>query len=166
MTKLSARWVPRLLTVDNKRNRMTISKQCFDSFKRNPKMFLLRFVSVDETQIYHYTPEMKEQSKQWIGIEEKTAPLGEKEGALPPRQRACTPIPRCRNEIGGIGLRIAATSTVFSRFSPLGDFLLFPNSGKRFASNEEVIVETEACFAEFDKSYFLEDLEKFFFSKS
>jgi hypothetical protein len=67
MTKLSARWVPRLLTVDNKRNRMTISKQCFDSFKRNPKMFLLRFVSVDETQIYHYTPEMKEQSKQWIG---------------------------------------------------------------------------------------------------
>jgi hypothetical protein len=66
MTKLSSRWVPRLLTVDNKRNRMTISKQCFDSFKRNPKMFLLRFVSVDETQIYHYTPEMKELSKQWI----------------------------------------------------------------------------------------------------
>jgi hypothetical protein len=66
MTKLSSRWVPRLLTVDNKRNRMTISKQCFDPFKRNPKMFLRRFVSVDETQIYDYTPEMKEQSKQWI----------------------------------------------------------------------------------------------------
>jgi hypothetical protein len=62
MTKLSARWVPRLLTVDNKLNRMTTSKQCFDLFKRNPEEFFRRFVTVDETWIiHHYTPEMKEQ---------------------------------------------------------------------------------------------------------
>jgi len=33
-------------------------------FKRNPKAFL-RFVTVDETWIHHYTSETKEQSKQW-----------------------------------------------------------------------------------------------------
>jgi hypothetical protein len=63
MTKLSARWVPRLLTVDNKRNRMATSKQSCDLFKRNPKEFLRRFVTVDETWIHHYMPEMKEESK-------------------------------------------------------------------------------------------------------
>jgi hypothetical protein len=44
---------------------MTTSKQCFDLFKRNPKEFLRRFVTVDETSIHHYMPEMKEESKQW-----------------------------------------------------------------------------------------------------
>lgn len=65
MRKLSARWVPRLLTEEQKRNRMTTSEYCLDMFKRNPKEFLWRFVTVDETWIHHYTPEMKEQSKQW-----------------------------------------------------------------------------------------------------
>ena len=73
MRKLSARWVPRLLTVDHKRNRMTTSKHSLDMFKRNTKQFLQRFVTVDETWIHHYTPEMKEQSKQWISQGE-TAP--------------------------------------------------------------------------------------------
>lgn len=35
MRKLSMRWVPRLLTVDQKRNRVTTSKACLDMFKRN-----------------------------------------------------------------------------------------------------------------------------------
>jgi len=65
MRKLSARWVPRLLTPDNKRNRETTSEQCLTLFKRNPKEFLRRFVTVDETWIHWYTPETKEQSKQW-----------------------------------------------------------------------------------------------------
>ena len=34
-------------------------------FKRNPKEFLRRYVTVDETWIHWYTPETKEQSKQW-----------------------------------------------------------------------------------------------------
>ena len=65
MRKLSARWVPRLLTPDNKRNRETTSQQCLTLFKRNPKEFLRRYVTVDETWIHWYTPETKEQSKQW-----------------------------------------------------------------------------------------------------
>lgn len=65
MRKLSARWVPRLLTVDNKRNRVTTSKECLALLKRNPTDFFRRFVTVDETWIHHYTPETKQQSKQW-----------------------------------------------------------------------------------------------------
>lgn len=34
--------------------------------KRNPQDFWRRFVTVDETWIHHYTPETKQQSKQWI----------------------------------------------------------------------------------------------------
>jgi len=39
-------------------------------FQRNPKEFLRRFVTVDETWIHWYTPETKEQSKQWISPDE------------------------------------------------------------------------------------------------
>jgi len=65
MRKLSARWVPRLLTPDNKRNRENTSEQCLTLFKRNPKEFLRHFVTVDETWIHWYTPETKEQPNQW-----------------------------------------------------------------------------------------------------
>lgn len=42
-----------------KRNRVTISEQCLDIYKRNPSKFLQCFITVDETWIHHYTPEMK-----------------------------------------------------------------------------------------------------------
>lgn len=66
MKKLSARWVPRLLTTDQKHQRMNLSKQCLQLFQRNPDEFLRRFVTVDETWVHHYTPETKQQSKQWV----------------------------------------------------------------------------------------------------
>ena len=68
MKKLSAQWVPRLLTVDQKRIRFNISQECLDRFKCNPMKFLRRFSTVDETWIHHYTPETKEQSKQWVEV--------------------------------------------------------------------------------------------------
>lgn len=71
MKKLSARWVPRLLTVDQKRTRVTISKLCLDKFKCNSSEFLRRYVTVDETWIHYYTPETKEQSKQWTSPNER-----------------------------------------------------------------------------------------------
>ncbi|KAG5305571.1 SETMR methyltransferase, partial [Acromyrmex insinuator] len=48
MKKLSARWV-RLLTVDHKFDRVTISKQCLEMFQRNSDEFLRQFITVDET---------------------------------------------------------------------------------------------------------------------
>ena len=66
MRKLCARWVPHLLTIDQKRIRMRISQACLDRFHQNKMDFKRRFITVDETWIHHYTPERKEQSKQWI----------------------------------------------------------------------------------------------------
>ena len=67
MRKLSARWVPRLLTADNKRTRVVASEQTLSMFRRNPKEFLRRYVTVNKTWIHYYTPEAKNQSKMWTG---------------------------------------------------------------------------------------------------
>jgi len=65
MKKLCARWVPRLLTADQKRTRMEISVHCLERFNKNKTDFVRRFIAMDETWIHHYTPESKQQSKQW-----------------------------------------------------------------------------------------------------
>ncbi|XP_030751041.1 protein GVQW3-like [Sitophilus oryzae] len=64
MRKLAARWEPHLLNADNKRNRVTTSKECLAMFNHNKKDFLRHFVTVDETWIHHNTPDTKEQSNQ------------------------------------------------------------------------------------------------------
>ena len=69
MKKLSARWVSRLLTVDHKRDRVTILKQCLEMFQRNLDEFLCQFINV-ETWIHYFTFETKEQSKQWTSPSE------------------------------------------------------------------------------------------------
>ena len=68
MKNAQAAWQtwPWLLTVDNKRIRLSTSKQYLDLFKRNPHEFLRQVVSADETWIHYYTPETKQQSKQAI----------------------------------------------------------------------------------------------------
>jgi histone-lysine N-methyltransferase SETMAR len=65
MKKLCARWMPRLLTADQKRTRMKISEQCLKRFNKNRTDFVHQFINMDETWIHHYTPESKQQSKQW-----------------------------------------------------------------------------------------------------
>ncbi|XP_011165249.1 histone-lysine N-methyltransferase SETMAR-like [Solenopsis invicta] len=73
ISKLSARCVPRLLTLDQKRNRVKCCKDGLQLFRKNTQNFKRRFVTVDETWIHYYTPETKEQSKQW-GTKEESAP--------------------------------------------------------------------------------------------
>ncbi|XP_049521685.1 histone-lysine N-methyltransferase SETMAR-like [Dermacentor silvarum] len=70
MKKVCARWVPRLLTIDQRRMRADISNQCLSMLDRNRQDFWRRFVTVDETWIHHYTPESKQKSKQWTGPDE------------------------------------------------------------------------------------------------
>jgi hypothetical protein len=54
--KLCTRWVPRLLT-DQNRTRMKISEQCLERFNKNKTDFVHRSIIMDETWIHHYTPE-------------------------------------------------------------------------------------------------------------
>lgn len=65
MRKLCARWVPRLLTMEQKQRREDVSIECLAMFHSNKAEFLRRFITMDETWVHHFTPETKEQSKQW-----------------------------------------------------------------------------------------------------
>ena len=65
MKKLCARWVPRLLTADQKRTCMKVSEQCWQHFNKNKTDIVHQSVTMDETWIHHQTPESKQQSKQW-----------------------------------------------------------------------------------------------------
>ena len=63
LRKVCAIWVPQLLAIDQKRIRVTPSEQNLVCFNRNPKEFLHRFVTMDETWIHHCTPKSCEGSK-------------------------------------------------------------------------------------------------------
>ena len=65
MRNLSAHWVPRLLTVDQKHTRHTLSRTNLNLFEEDPANFLKRFVTMDETWVHYFTLEAKQQSKQW-----------------------------------------------------------------------------------------------------
>lgn len=67
MRKMFSKWVPRVLTVDQKQQRIDDSERCLEIFKRDKKDFLRRYVTMDETWIHHYTPESKRQSSEWTG---------------------------------------------------------------------------------------------------
>ena len=58
--KISARWVPRLLSEENKRNRVVDSEAILAFLRRNTQEFLRRYITVDETWVQHCTPETKE----------------------------------------------------------------------------------------------------------
>ncbi|XP_018308488.1 histone-lysine N-methyltransferase SETMAR-like [Mycetomoellerius zeteki] len=188
MKKLSARWMPRLLTVDNKRMRLSISKQCLELFKRNPKEFLRRVVTVDETWIHYYAPETKVQSKQWISPGErvpKKAKMVLSAGKVMVFWNAQGVIfidYEGKQNYHGTDNAPAHSSVVATAklvelryellshppYSPdlaLCDFFLFPNlkkwlGGKRFTSNEEVIAETEVYFCRVRQIVFFGGVKK------
>ncbi|XP_023220365.1 histone-lysine N-methyltransferase SETMAR-like [Centruroides sculpturatus] len=65
MRKLCARWVPRLHTMGQKQRREDVSIESLAMFRSNKAEFLRRFITMDKTWVHHFTPETKEQSKQW-----------------------------------------------------------------------------------------------------
>ncbi|UYV72345.1 hypothetical protein LAZ67_9002716 [Cordylochernes scorpioides] len=65
LRKISARWVPKLLTPEKKALRRKLSSDNLALFEANPEEFVNRFVTMDETWAHHFTPESKQQSMQW-----------------------------------------------------------------------------------------------------
>jgi len=59
MRKLSAKWVTKWLNADQKRQRCQSSERIFEDFRSDPNYFLSRLVTMDETWLYHYDPEIK-----------------------------------------------------------------------------------------------------------
>jgi len=65
MWKLSAQWVLKCLNVDQKRQCCQSSEQLLEFFWCDLNGFLLQLVAMDETWLYHYDPETKQQSVEW-----------------------------------------------------------------------------------------------------
>ncbi len=65
-SKLSARWVPRLLSDDHKSNHLEFSRNFIRQHFQHGKAFLSSIVTCDESWVNFYTPELKNQSKQWL----------------------------------------------------------------------------------------------------
>ena len=59
--KLCARWMPRLLTMEQKQRREDVSIECLAMFHSNKAEFLHRFIIMDETWVHYFTPKTKEQ---------------------------------------------------------------------------------------------------------
>jgi histone-lysine N-methyltransferase SETMAR len=77
LSKVSARWVPRMLTPLQKRQRVECSEfldLCWD----NHDEILRRIVTGDETWVHHYDPESKQESMHW-----------HKKGTPPPKSLRC-----------------------------------------------------------------------------
>ncbi len=63
--KVSARWVPRLLTNDHKSKRLAAALRFKEMLEREGDDLFARIVTGDETWLHHFTPESKQQSMHW-----------------------------------------------------------------------------------------------------
>ena len=63
--KKSARWVPHLLTEEDKLQRIRLSQNHLRRYRREKGEFIDRIVAGDETWARSFEPELKRQSAQW-----------------------------------------------------------------------------------------------------
>ena len=81
ITKVSARWLLRMLTDDQKRTRLNIYRHLLYLYEDDLGDFIQRVVTQDETWVNHFDPVSKMQSKQ-----------GKHSGSSPPKKfkRVCS----------------------------------------------------------------------------
>ena len=65
MSKVSARWVPRMLIPLQKQYRVECCKKLLALFGDNESEIINRIVTGDETWVHFYDPESKQESMQW-----------------------------------------------------------------------------------------------------
>jgi hypothetical protein len=65
MSKVSARWVPRLLKHDEREHRLHCCREFVRRVEGNELSFLDRIITTDETWLFHYDPESKQESSVW-----------------------------------------------------------------------------------------------------
>ena len=61
MSKVSARWVPRNLNMQDRQQRMKSSQELLEVYNANPEDFHTRLVTGDETWLHHWDPDIKQE---------------------------------------------------------------------------------------------------------
>ena len=72
MRKLCARWVPRLLTIEQKQRCEDVLIESLAMFHSNRAEFLRRFITIDKTWVHYFTSKTEGQSKQSTEMGEST----------------------------------------------------------------------------------------------
>lgn len=75
LSKVCARWVPKDLTEEHKLQRIEAAFNLRELYEKEGDSLWERIVTGDESWVHHYTPETKQQSKQWV-----------KKGGRPPKK--------------------------------------------------------------------------------
>lgn len=82
LSKLCARWVPKLLNSDQKARRVECSRDNLAQLRmEGVDEYWARFITTDETWLPYFVPETKQSSKQWLA-KGSTPPLKAKSSAL------------------------------------------------------------------------------------
>jgi len=66
LSKKSARWVPKLLNMTQKMERVRVCTEFVAAVHRHSMSYLDTIVTMDKTMVSHHTPETKRQSKRWV----------------------------------------------------------------------------------------------------
>lgn len=64
-SKVSARWVPRILTTEQREKRVEACQDLLQRYEEEGDSFLESIITCDETWVHHSTPESKRASMQW-----------------------------------------------------------------------------------------------------
>ena len=89
MSKVSARWVPRNLNMQDRQQKVESSQELLEVYNANPEDFHTRLVTGDETWLHRWDPDTKKESMQW-----------KRPGSPPPKKFRTQPsagkvMPRC-----------------------------------------------------------------------
>ena len=69
LRKICARWVPHLLTDEQKQSRVRLALQVIEKYDKCDPRHLEEIVTGDETWIYHFQPDSKAKNKVWVSSE-------------------------------------------------------------------------------------------------
>ena len=69
LPKICARWVPHLLTDEQKQSRVRLASQVIEKYDKCDPRRLEEIVTGDETWIYHFQPDSKAKNKVWVSSE-------------------------------------------------------------------------------------------------
>ena len=69
LRKICARWVPHLLTDEQKQTRVRLASQVIEKYDKCDPRRLEQIVTGDETWIYHFQPDSKAKNKIWVSSE-------------------------------------------------------------------------------------------------
>ena len=69
LRKICARWMPHLLTDEQKQSRVRLASQVIEKYDKCDPRRLEEIVTGDETWIYHFQPDSKAKNKVWVSSE-------------------------------------------------------------------------------------------------